>query len=151
MRLQIGRRADLGLKVLRLLAAERRAWSASQLATSVWTTPRFVEDALRCFEQRSWVARGADGWRYAGTPDSPTLLDVIEAMEGALRADTCVLRQDKSCGWISGEPTCALHEAWQRVHLALSEQLTAIPAVPIPAAPIAAPASTGVRVAAGRG
>jgi DNA-binding IscR family transcriptional regulator len=153
MRLQIGRRADLGLKVLRLLAGERRGWSAPQLATAVWTTPRFVEDALRCFEQRRWVTLATDGWQYAGSPDGPTLLDVIEAMEGPLRLDRCVLREDKPCGWVSGEPTCALHEAWLRIHVSISEQLTAIAAVPMAAAELPGIAAElpGMQLSTGRG
>ncbi len=144
MRLQIGRRADLALKVLRLLAAEQRGWSATQLATAVWTTPRFVEDALRSFERNGWAEFALDGWHYSGTRDGPSLLEVIEAMEGPLRSDRCVLREDKSCGWISGEPTCALHEAWQRVHLSLYEQLTRIAAVPMATAePLGMPLPTG--------
>jgi Rrf2 family protein len=59
------------------------------------------------------------GYRLAGPPTDITLLDVVEAAEGPVTFDHCVLR-DGPCDW---EETCPIHDTWSRAQDALARQL----------------------------
>jgi Rrf2 family protein len=48
------------------------------------------------------------GYRLARDPSSISVLDVIEATEGALTSTTCIMRGGP-CRW---ENTCAVHSTW---------------------------------------
>ncbi len=128
MRLQIGRNCDLAIKALRHLAADSEPWGTEALADRVSTTPGFLGPVLASFERTGWVESTLGGYRYAASP-APSLLEVIEAIEGPTRRDACVLHEGKPCGVASGEPFCALHEAWQQAHQVLIEHLGATAAV----------------------
>jgi Rrf2 family protein len=55
------------------------------------------------------------GYRLSRRPEEVTLLEVVEAAEGALALDTCVLG-DAPCQW---ESVCPLHETWGAAAVAL--------------------------------
>ncbi len=132
MRLAISRRTDLGLKALKLLAREQRVWTASALAEAVSTTPGFISQAMAAFVRAGWVYSGSGpsgGYLYARPAVPPSLLAVIEAIEGPTVPDACVLHEGKKCGLISGEPLCELHEGWLRARDVLVEALQATPAL----------------------
>ena len=132
MRLSISRRTDLGLKALRILAAEPRVWTASALADAVATTPGFISQAMAAFVHAGWVYSGSGpsgGYLYARPTRPPSLLEVIEAIEGPTAPDACVLHEGKRCGLISGEPLCELHEGWLRAREVLMAVLQATPAL----------------------
>jgi Rrf2 family protein len=132
VRLSISRRTDLGLKALRILAAEPGVWTASALAEAVSTTPGFISQAMAAFVHAGWVYSGSGpsgGYLYARPARPPSLLEVIEAIEGPTAPDACVLHEGKRCGLISGEPLCELHEGWLRAREVLVEVLGATPAI----------------------
>ncbi len=132
MRLAISRRTDLALKALRFLAGEPRVWTASALAEAVATTPSFINQAMAAFVHAGWVYSSpgpAGGYLYAQPAPPPSLLQVIEAIEGPTPVDACVLREGKRCGLISGEPLCALHEGWLRAREVLLSTLAATSAL----------------------
>jgi Rrf2 family protein len=132
VRLAISRRTDLGLKALRILASEPRVWTASALAAAVSTTPGFIGQAMGAFVQAGWVYSGSGpsgGYLYANPAEPPSLLQVIEVIEGPMVPDACVLHEGKRCGLIPGEPLCALHEGWLRARDVLVEVLQASPAL----------------------
>jgi Rrf2 family protein len=132
MRLAINVRTDLGLKALRILAREPRVWTASALAEKVSTTPLFIKEAMGAFVRAGWVYSGpgpSGGYLYASPSSSPSLLEVIEAIEGPTAPDLCVLREGQRCGLISGRPLCELHEGWVRACEVLVSVLQATPAL----------------------
>lgn len=132
MRLAINVKTDLGLKALRILASEPRVWTASALAEKVSTTPMFIKEAMGAFVRAGWVYSGPGplgGYLYAGPRSSPSLLEVIEAIEGPTAPDRCVLRDGERCGLISGRPLCELHEGWIKACEVLVAVLQATPAL----------------------
>ena len=62
------------------------------------------------------------GYRLARDPNSITLLELVEAGEGPLRAEHCALG-DGPCRW---DTVCPLHSSWQATVAAVREQLTTI-------------------------
>ncbi len=141
MRLSLSVRTDLGLKALRLLADERRVWTATALAQSVGTSPDEIRRGMGAFVGAGWVvsSSGASGgYLYAQPATPPSLLQVIEAVEGPTAPDACVLHEGKRCGLISSEPLCELHEGWLRARAVLVEEHEAAPA--LHATPLAQPA-----------
>jgi Rrf2 family protein len=59
------------------------------------------------------------GYRLARRPEEITLLEVVEAGEGPLDSDTCVLGDDP-CKW---ESVCPLHETWMAATAAMKSEL----------------------------
>lgn len=59
------------------------------------------------------------GYRLSRPPEEITLLEVVEAGEGALESDTCVLG-DEPCRW---ETVCPLHETWSAATNAMKAEL----------------------------
>ncbi|WP_298386772.1 Rrf2 family transcriptional regulator [Ferrimicrobium sp.] len=62
------------------------------------------------------------GYRLKRDPDSITLLELVEAGEGPLRAEHCALGNGP-CRW---DTVCPLHASWQSTVAAVREQLTTI-------------------------
>ncbi|MHB1986570.1 MAG: RrF2 family transcriptional regulator [Acidimicrobiales bacterium] len=60
------------------------------------------------------------GYRLARPPAEISVLDVIEAAEGTLRAERCALGEGP-CRW---EAVCPLHETWSQATAALRELLS---------------------------
>jgi Rrf2 family protein len=61
------------------------------------------------------------GYKLTRSPDQVSLLEVVEAAEGQLAPDTCVLGDDP-CRW---ESVCPLHETWGAAAQALRAVLAA--------------------------
>lgn len=61
------------------------------------------------------------GYRLTRAPQEITLLEVVEAGEGPLESDTCVLG-DEPCHW---ESACPLHETWSSATAAMRAELAA--------------------------
>jgi len=59
------------------------------------------------------------GYRLTRPPSEITVLEVVEAGEGSLDADTCVLG-DSPCKW---ESVCPMHETWTAATAALKAEL----------------------------
>ncbi len=120
---------NLAIRTLQTLARASGPMRADALAARIPATVAFTGHTLATFEQRGWVHAVGDGFCYANPSVVPSLLDVIEVVEGAPRPDTCVLQEGSTCGAISGERYCALHDGWLRARLAMLDQLAATPAV----------------------
>ena len=59
------------------------------------------------------------GYRLARHPRDISLLDIVEAAEGPVTFDHCVLR-DGPCDWVE---TCPVHDTWARTQKALTQEL----------------------------
>jgi Rrf2 family protein len=59
------------------------------------------------------------GYRLARHPSEISVLDILEAAEGPVTFDHCVLR-DGPCDW---EETCPVHDTWARAQDALIREL----------------------------
>jgi Rrf2 family protein len=111
MNISFSRRTELGLAVLRALAAEDGRVSRASLAEQVGTTASFLPQVMAPLVQAGWVTsdRGPrGGYRLTAEASEARLLDVVEAIEGPTADGRCVLR-DAPC---PGEESCSIHAVW---------------------------------------
>ncbi len=121
MRLELSKRTDLALKALTFLHALSGA-TGHAMARAIGTTSNYLPQVLKPLTERSWVSGTpgpGGGYRLNVDLAELSVLDVIEAMEGATELDECVLR-GAPCP--APEP-CALHESWSRARGALLAEL----------------------------
>ncbi|HEU4572222.1 MAG TPA: Rrf2 family transcriptional regulator [Candidatus Limnocylindrales bacterium] len=122
MRLELTRRADYALRAMLALAADEERLSATTIATRMSIPPRFLPHVMRDLVAAGLVSatpgrRG--GYRPARDVGSVTVLDVIEAIEGDARRQTCVLR-NAPCG---RDGFCAIHHVFAAAQDALLAEL----------------------------
>lgn len=122
MKLELLPRTELTVRLLQALASGPSVQTGAELAAAVGSTGQYVPHVLRPLVAAGWVAsaRGPNGG-YRLIRDDLTMLDVIEAVEGATDDGACVLRR-APCKVVG---TCALHEAWTRARAALISELAA--------------------------
>lgn len=134
MRLDITRKTDLATRAILALARFGTKTKASVLADAVGTTTGFLSQVMTPLVAKGW-ARSDPGptGGYTCTVDLQTIsiLDVIEAIEGATDTTHCVLI-DRDC---SESSPCALHGPWSKARLQLLSDLRATPlgSIAIPA------------------
>jgi Rrf2 family protein len=125
MRLGITRKSDLALRALRHLARLDQPLRRNQFADAIDTTPAFLAQVMSPLVKAGWVASSpgrSGGYLLDADLRKISVLDVIEAVEGPMPTDTCVLR-DQPCG----VNPCELHDAWLPARAALIEQLRRSP------------------------
>jgi Rrf2 family iron-sulfur cluster assembly transcriptional regulator len=126
MRLEITRRADLAVRALSLLAADDRRYKAPELAEQLDTTTGFATQAVGPLVKAGWVRSvpgPAGGYVAAPGAADVSVLDVIEAVDGATDQGRCVVA-DRPC---DGGGPCSLHTAWARARSELTRSLRATP------------------------
>jgi Rrf2 family protein len=122
MRLELTRRADYALRAMLALTADEERLSATTIANRMAIPPRFLPHVMRDLVAAGLVAatpgrRG--GYRPARDSRSITVLEVIEAIEGDTRRQTCVLR-NAPCG---RDGYCAIHPVFSAGQEALLQEL----------------------------
>src|SRR5262245_6447834 len=99
MRLEVTRRTDLATRALLALAESGERAKASELAESLDASPGFLSQAMTPLVNRGWVRSdpGPTGG-YSAVVDlgDVSVLDVVEAVEGATDVTRCVL-EDRTC------------------------------------------------------
>lgn len=126
MRLELTRRTDLALRALQVLVRRDGLVKGDALAGALDTTAGFLVQVLAPLVREGWVQsvpgpRG--GYRATAVAPDASVLQLIEAVEGPVRTDRCVLRE-QPC---PQEVPCALHEAWIPARDALLARLAATP------------------------
>ena len=102
-------------------AARRR--KAREIAASMEVPDRYLTQILAHLVSEDLlnaVAGPDGGYCLARPPDSITLLDVVQAAEGQILLDECVL-SGGPCEW---EEACPVHTPWVRAQNALMEELS---------------------------
>ncbi len=125
MRLGITRKSDLALRALRHLARLEDPVQRREFAEAIETTPAFLAQVMNPLVKAGWVTSApgrTGGYRLATDLKKLSVLDVIEAVEGPIPTDTCVLR-DQPCG----VNPCELHDAWLPAREALIQRLRRTP------------------------
>lgn len=134
MKLEITRKADLATRALLVLGRADARWKAKDLAHDVGTTPGFLTQVMAPLVTRRWVHSEpgpTGGYRAVVDLSEVNVLEVIEAVEGPVDTEHCVL-EDRTCR--SAEP-CALHQPWSRARSQLLAELAATPLSALPAPP----------------
>ena len=124
MQLSLGRKGDYSVRAVLELTrhhGERRV-KAREIAEAMDIPERYVPQILANLVRRGLLAAvaGPDGgYVLARPPQEISLLEVVEAAEGPLRGQECILRGGR-CEW---ENVCPMHIPWSRAQDALMEQL----------------------------
>lgn len=126
VRLELTRKTDLALRALQLLALADETMKGEELAGSLETTAGFLVQVMAPLTREGWVRsipgpRG--GYEATDAVQDASVLRLVEAVEGPVRADRCVLR-DQPC---PAQIPCALHDAWVPARDALVYRLAATP------------------------
>jgi Rrf2 family protein len=126
MRFTLQRKTELALRAIRLLAAHGDTMQGASLAGAIGTTPNFLTQVMSPLIEAGWVTSGrgpTGGYSLAKPAGEITMLALIEASEGPLPTDKCVL-EDGPC---SDLVPCALHDSWQQAQRALLTELRKMP------------------------
>ncbi|MFP3907479.1 MAG: RrF2 family transcriptional regulator [Acidimicrobiales bacterium] len=124
MRLEVTRKSDLAVRLLRVLEASDHRLKGPALAERVGSTPGFVSQVATPLVRAGWVRSDpgpTGGYSLIEDLSSVSVLDVIEAVEGPTDSGRCVLA-DRPCNETG---TCALHQPWQRARAQLLHELDA--------------------------
>ena len=123
MRLEMTKKTDLALRVLRHLSCTSHTVSGTDLAAEAGVSTYYLPQIVAPLSRAGWVTatRGPNGgYRLAGSLKEISVLDVINAVE-PMETDRCVLR-GAPC---PAQEQCAIHTSWVRARDALMEELGA--------------------------
>lgn len=99
---------------------------STDLAAAIDTTHTYLPQIMSPLVKMGWVdsKRGpTGGYTLVTDPETISVLDLIEAVEGDTDTETCVLRGGP-CG---GVDQCAIHEPWKTARTALLKELASVP------------------------
>ena len=125
MQPSLGRKGDYSVRAVLDLARhydERR--KSREVAVEMDIPAPYLTQILANLVQHGLldaVAGPTGGYTLARPPRKISLLEVVEAAEGPIKLEQCVLRSGP-CTW---EDTCPVHIPWGRAQNALAEQLAA--------------------------
>lgn len=126
MRIDLGRRGDYAIRAGLMLARHTDGGlvKSREVAATMAIPERFVIHILADLVRAGLVESTAGprgGYRLAGAPEQTSVLALVEATEGDLRARTCPLRG----GPCPSEEVCVLHEDWLEAQEAFLGRLAA--------------------------
>ena len=124
MRLEVTRKAHLALKAMWALMDTDDRVKGADLAARTGTSSPFVGQVMTPLVKRGWVDSEPGrlgGYALSVDPESVSVLEVIEAVEGPTDTDWCVL----AAAPCSPTTRCAVHDAWADARLILMRSLAA--------------------------
>ena len=125
MQASLGRKGDYSVRAVLDLArhhGDRR--KAREIAGEMDIPLRYLTQILASLVQNGLldaVAGPSGGYTLARPPEEITLLEVVEAAEGPIMLESCVLRGGP-CSW---EDSCPVHIPWAEAQNALAARLAA--------------------------
>ena len=106
------RRTDYGIRALIYLASHHGERSkAAEIAEAMDIPAKFLHQVLQELQRGQLVASRpsrSGGYSLTRDPADISVLDIVQALEGPIRATECALRGGP-CHW---EDVCALHWVW---------------------------------------
>lgn len=124
MEATLGRKGDYSVRAMLFIArnfGERQ--KSREIAREMDIPPLYLSQILANLVQHDLleaVAGPTGGYCLSRPPDEISLLHVVEAAEGPIKLDRCVL-QGGPCSW---ETSCPVHIPWARAQAAMATQLT---------------------------
>lgn len=124
MRAVLSRKGDYSVRAVLDLAShtEQGRRKAREIATTMDIPERYLGQILANLVREGLlvaVAGPDGGYALAREPEEITLLEVVEASEGSIGLDECVLKGGL-CDW---ESVCPVHVAWSRAQAAFANEL----------------------------
>lgn len=119
----------MALKVLRHLAKQKSPTSGAELADLTETGMAYVSRCIQPLVANDWIESrpGPDGgYLISKAAQKLTLLQVVEAVEGPLESNECVL-DDRNCGL---DRPCQLHPMWAQARQEFRRSLSRVKALP---------------------
>jgi Rrf2 family protein len=123
MQASLGRKGDYSVRAVLYLAryhGDRR--KSREIAHEMDIPARYLTQILASLVQQGLLnamAGPSGGYCLARPPKEISLLEVVEAAEGPIGLDQCVL-QGGPCSW---ENSCPVHIPWARAQNAMAEHL----------------------------
>lgn len=126
MKLELLPRTDLAVRALRYLA-DGKTRNSEDIAAVIGSTPQHMQHVMAPLTGAGWVRsrRGPSGGYTIDPAAHPSILELIEAVEGPTTNRLCVLRTS-TC---NENLPCALHDAWVQARGALIEALGQSPVI----------------------
>lgn len=124
MQVTLSRRGDYSVRSMLYMArhADDGRRKARQVAEAMEIPERYLTQILANLVAAGLLkaTAGPDGgYELLKDPKEITLLQVVEAAEGPVSLERCVLRGG-SCEWVD---TCPVHETWSRAQQGMTEVL----------------------------
>jgi Rrf2 family protein len=125
MQASLGRKGDYSVRAVLDLARHGGARrKAREIAGEMDIPLRYLTQILASLVQHGLLAAVAGptgGYTLARPPQDISLLEVVEAAEGPITLEQCVLRGGP-CSW---QDSCPVHIPWARAQAAMATQLAA--------------------------
>jgi len=125
MKLQPTRRTDYGIRALIYLANHPGSHAkAADIGGAMDIPTGFLQQVLQELQRARLVTSRSGpsgGYALARGPESITILEIVEGLEGPFQAQQCALRGGP-CHW---DDVCAMHSVWSSATAALADRLAA--------------------------
>jgi Rrf2 family protein len=124
---KINRKTEYALRGLRYLAGSRKdeVVMIREIAKAVDASPVFLAKIFQLLNAAGLVtsSRGVvGGFRLSRPPEKINLLEILEATEGPISVNACVV-DEKSCNRSSN---CVAHEVWSQLRNKINNELEEI-------------------------
>ena len=124
---KINRKTEYALRGLRYLANSRMNETVMirEIAQAADASPAFVAKIFQLLSAAGLVtsSRGVvGGFRLSRPPEKINLREILEATEGPISVNVCVV-DDDACDLTD---TCAAHKVWRKVRYSLNKMLEQI-------------------------
>jgi Rrf2 family protein len=123
MQVVLGRKGDYSVRAMLHLARHDGERQKARVVAEEMDIPhRYATQILASLVAEGFLvatAGPAGGYELAKPAHKISLLEVVEAVEGPIRLETCVLRGG-SCDW---SDVCPVHEAWSRAQQGMIREL----------------------------
>ncbi len=125
MEATLGRKGDYSVRGMLFVATHYgQRQKSREIAKEMGIPPRYLPQILANLVQHGLLdamAGPTGGYCLARPPEEISLLEVVEAAEGSIKLERCVL-QGGPCDW---ENACPVHIPWARAQNAMAEELRA--------------------------
>lgn len=123
MQASLGRKGDYTVRAMLYLARSKgERLKARQIADAMGIPPRYLTQILANLVQHGLlnaIAGPSGGYCMAKPPEEMNLLEVVEAAEGHIGLEECVLHGGP-CTWVD---SCPIHIPWARAQNAMAGTL----------------------------